>query len=86
MNTTGVKVDVDNMCIDRTTELGKRFAAFNDSLAKETNPKKREFMSKISAYVEASIIVENTMPEKEAKEAIEKLKAQMMEGAKAQKN
>lgn len=85
MNTTGIKVDMQNMCIDRTTELGKKFAEFNDSLAKESNPKKREFMSKISAYVEASIIVENTMPKDEAKAAIEQLKNQMLSSAGSEK-
>ena len=72
-----VKVDTENMCIDRSTELGQKFAEFNKKVAESDDPAERDFMSKISAYVEAGLIVENTLSEEDAKVAIAKLKEQM---------
>lgn len=76
MSQERIKIDVEHGCIDRSTELGKKFAAFNDSL-KDKPADEKEFMSKISAFVEASMIVENTLPKEEAEKAIAKLREQI---------
>ena len=62
--------------VDRNTELGKKFGEFNASLESKS-PEEREFMSKVSAFVEASMIVENTLPKEEAEKAIAKLREQI---------
>lgn len=80
-NKMEVKVDMDNMCIDRSTDLGKKFAEFNKFIAESSDPAEREFMTKISAFVEAGIIVDSTLPEADAKAAVEKLRKQMLDEA-----
>lgn len=82
-NKMEVKVDMNNMCIDRSTPLGKKFAEFNNKIAASSDPVEKEFMSKISAFVEAGMIVENTLPEDEAKVAVEKLRQQMISDVQA---
>lgn len=79
-----IKVDAENMCIDRSTELGEMFAKLNEMVASSEDPGTKEFLSKVSAYVEAGLIVENTLPEDEAKVAIEKLKQRMASDAQVQ--
>ena len=57
MELKNVKVDKENMCIDRSTKLGQDFDAFNKMVLAQEDPKFRAFMSTLSGYTEAGMVI-----------------------------
>ncbi len=76
---SNVKVDRQNMCIDRNSELGKQFEQFNASLANEKDEDKKAFMAQMAAYAEAAMVINEMYPESEAQMKLEKLAKQAAE-------
>lgn len=77
INTSNVKIDMEKMCIDRNTNLGKQFEALNKRIAETEDVNEREFMQQMTAYAEAAIIIENVCKPEDAAVKIKQLVAQM---------
>lgn len=71
-------VDKENMCIDRSTELGKYFDAWQKDTDESESESEKEFKSLVASYVEAALVLKGTMPSDKADEAISKLTGKLV--------
>lgn len=76
-NMPEIKIDKENMCIDRNSEFGKQLDAFNKKAAASTDPNEKAFLTQLSAYAEAALVVDGVLPADEAAAKLAILKQQM---------
>lgn len=74
---TDIKVDTENMCIDRSTPEGQLFAKLCGEAKQQEDPRMRTFMDKMLAFTEAALVISKTMKGEEAEAALEALRAEM---------
>lgn len=74
-----IKVDKENMCIDRNTPEGKMLDQLQRDADSKAGTPMGEFMNQVLAYAEAGEVLSQTLPKGEAAAAIEQLKQQFEE-------
>ena len=72
-----VKVDVEHMCVDRTTEEGRMFDELNKQAQAKAGTPEGNFMAQMLGFTEAAMVISSTMQGKEAEDALEELRNAM---------
>ena len=71
-----IKVDKENMCIDRNTAEGHMLDQLQRQADAQKDTPMGKFMTQVLAYSEASTVLSQTLPKNEAEAAIGQLKQQ----------
>ena len=69
-----VVIDKAHMKVDRSTSLGKDFESLQRMANAQADTPMGKFINQVAAYAEAATVISNILPEKEAKNAMDKLK------------
>lgn len=74
-----VKVDLANMCVDRSTEEGRMFDALNKKAQEKAGTPEGNFMAQMLGFTEAAMVITSTMSGKDAEDALAQLRSAMDE-------